>query len=91
VPLGFAGKAGAAEAKPMLMFVQVSEGLKADEAAKTIRLVNVSPHTLCFADRPERVAGHSVTAGHPALVGFAFAPLQVRLPDIEPRPVEGKR
>ncbi|WP_157224449.1 hypothetical protein [Rhizobium mesoamericanum] len=44
--------------KPMLMFVQLSEGFKHDEAAKTIRLVNVDPNTLYFADRPERIAGH---------------------------------
>jgi hypothetical protein len=62
--LGVAGKAGAAEAKPMLMFVQLLEGLKVDEAAKIIRLVNVSPHTLYFADRPERIAGHIKMAAY---------------------------
>jgi hypothetical protein len=46
------------DSKPMLMFVQLSEGVKVDETAKTIRLVNVSPHTLYFADRPDRIAGH---------------------------------
>jgi hypothetical protein len=50
--------AAAEDSKPMLMFVQLSEGVKIDEAAKTIRLVNVSPHTLYFADRPDRIAGH---------------------------------
>lgn len=57
-------RARADEAKPMLMFVQLSEGLKVDEAAKTIRLVNVSPHTLYFADRPERIAGHIKMAAY---------------------------
>ena len=44
--------------KPMLMFVQVSEELKVDPAAKTIRLVKVSQQTLYFSDRPVRIAGH---------------------------------
>ena len=58
--LSVAGPASGDEAKPksMLMFVQLSEGFKHDEAAKTIRLVNVDPNTLYFADRPERIAGH---------------------------------
>ena len=42
----------------MLMFVQNSEGLKVDEAAKTIRLVGVSSAHDLFRDRPERIAGH---------------------------------
>ena len=50
--------AAAAEEKPMLMFVQLSESLQIDEAARTVRLVNVAPHTVYFADRPERIAGH---------------------------------
>lgn len=48
----------AEDAKPMLMFVQLASSVKVDEAAKTVRLVNVTPHTLYFADRPERLAGH---------------------------------
>jgi hypothetical protein len=56
--LAGARPASAEDSKPMLMFVQLSEGVKVDAAAKTIRLVNVSPHTLYFADRPERIAGH---------------------------------
>jgi hypothetical protein len=52
--------AAAVEAKPQpqLMFVQLAEGLKVDEAAMKLRLINVSPHTLYFSDRPERIAGH---------------------------------
>jgi hypothetical protein len=56
--LASARPAMAEESKPMLMFVQLSGGVKVDEAAKTVRLVNVTPHTLYFADRPERIAGH---------------------------------
>jgi hypothetical protein len=44
--------------KPTLMFVQVAEGMTADTAAKTVRLVGVSPSTIFFADRPVRLAGH---------------------------------
>lgn len=39
-----------------LMFVQSAESLKAD--GKTLRLVNVSPQTIYFSDRPMRIAGH---------------------------------
>ena len=54
-----AGAAKAAEdAKPMLMFVQISDDLKVDQEAKTLRLVNVGKQTLYFSDRPVRLAGH---------------------------------
>jgi hypothetical protein len=56
--VGFEGKARASEPKPMLMFVQIAEDLKVDAAARTFRLVKVSPQTLYFSDRPERIAGH---------------------------------
>ena len=46
----------AADSKVQLMFVQSAESLKADD--KTLRLVNVSPQTIYFSDRPQRVAGH---------------------------------
>ena len=44
--------------KPQLMFVQIAENLKVDEAAKTLRLVGVSQQTVYFSDRPVRIAGH---------------------------------
>jgi hypothetical protein len=44
--------------KPQLMFVQIAEDVKVDEAAKTLRLVKVSQQTLYFSDRPVRIAGH---------------------------------
>ncbi len=56
--LGTRTAAAADEAKPMLMFVQLAEDVKVDEAAKTLRLVGVGQQTLYFADRPERIAGH---------------------------------
>jgi hypothetical protein len=48
--------ATAAESKAQLMFVQSAEDIKADD--KTLRLVNVSPQTIYFTDRPVRSAGH---------------------------------
>jgi hypothetical protein len=41
-----------------LLFVQTSEGLEVDAEAGTFRLVDFSPHTLYFSDRPNRLAGH---------------------------------
>ncbi len=56
-PLGaLLAPANAAESKVQLMFVQSSESLKAD--GKTLRLVNASPQTIYFTDRPVRMAGH---------------------------------
>lgn len=56
--LAVPGPVHAAKQKPMLMFVQLAESVKIDTAAKTIRLVNVAPQTVYFADRPVRLAGH---------------------------------
>jgi len=56
-PLGaLLNPARAADDKIQLMFVQSAQGLRSD--AKTLRLVNVSPQTIYFADRPVRLAGH---------------------------------
>ena len=44
--------------KLQLMFVQTAQDIKVDPTTKTFQLVNVSPQTLYFADRPERVAGN---------------------------------
>jgi hypothetical protein len=44
------------------MFVQSAESLKADD--KTLRLVNVSPQTIWFTDRPVRKAGHVTMANY---------------------------
>ena len=54
--------AAAAESKAQLMFVQSADSLKADD--KTLRLVNASPQTIYFADRPVRVAGHITMADY---------------------------
>lgn len=39
------------------MFVQTADKVEIDTAAQTLRLVDVGPQTLYFADRPERIAG----------------------------------
>jgi hypothetical protein len=54
--------ARAADEKIQLMFVQSAENLKADD--KTLRLVNVSPQTIWFTDRPVRKAGHVTMANY---------------------------
>ena len=54
--------ASAAGEKVQLMFVQSAESLKADD--KTLRLVNVSPQTIWFTDRPVRKAGHVTMANY---------------------------
>ncbi len=43
---------------PQLMFVQTAEDVKVDDAAKTLRLVNVNQQTVYFSDRPVRIGGH---------------------------------
>ena len=44
------------------LLVQTAQGLTFDKAANTLSLVGVSPITLFFADRPERVAGNMKTS-----------------------------
>jgi hypothetical protein len=59
---GLLTPAAATESKAQLMFVQSAESLKAD--GKTLRLVNASPQTIWFADRPVREAGHITMADY---------------------------
>jgi len=47
-----------ADDEPMMMFVHTANDMEADSVAMTLRLVGVDPQTLCFSDRPERLAGH---------------------------------
>jgi hypothetical protein len=44
------------------LLVQTAKGLTFDTATRTLRLIGVSPITLFFSDRPERVAGNMKTA-----------------------------
>jgi hypothetical protein len=43
------------------LFVQTATGMSYDAAAKKLTLVDVSPVTLFFSDRPERIAGNMTT------------------------------
>lgn len=44
------------------LLVQTAKGLAFDKATATLSLVDVSPITLFFADRPERIAGNMKTS-----------------------------
>jgi hypothetical protein len=62
-PLLKAADAAAAEAKEAdFLFVQTSQAMTFDKASNTLTLVGVSPVTVMFADRPERIAGNMHTA-----------------------------
>jgi hypothetical protein len=55
---------GRAEVPPKnidFLFVQSAKGMTFDKASNTLTLTGVSPVTLFFADRPERVAGNMKT------------------------------
>jgi hypothetical protein len=41
------------------MFVQTARGAQSDE--KSLTLVGLTPHTIYFSDRPERIVGHLTT------------------------------
>lgn len=61
--LGLAGRARAqTDGTADFLFVQTAAGMTYDAAAKRLTLTGVSPVTLFFADRPERIAGHMHTA-----------------------------
>ncbi len=51
-----------ADEAPEFMFVQVADDIQADTVAGTLRLVDVSPQTVYFSDRPNRIAGHITMA-----------------------------
>ena len=48
------------------LFVQTAEKVTFDEKTRTMTLVDVSPTTLFFSDRPERITGHGRTAEYVA-------------------------
>jgi hypothetical protein len=61
--LGLAGRMHAQVAgQADFLFVQTAAGMTYDPAAKRLTLTGVSPVTLFFADRPERIAGNMHTA-----------------------------
>jgi hypothetical protein len=49
------------------LVVQTAKGLTFEKATNTLSLVGVSPITLFFADRPERVAGNEDQRVHSIL------------------------
>jgi hypothetical protein len=60
---GLARAQGAVASAPLqFMFVQMAESLTATE--DTIRLIGVSPQTVFFTDRPNRIAGHLTMAAY---------------------------
>lgn len=62
-PVIQAAAAAAEEAKEAdFLFVQTSKSMTFDKASSTLTLVDVSPVTVMFTDRPERVAGNMKTA-----------------------------
>ncbi|PVB63186.1 hypothetical protein [Labrenzia sp. 011] len=62
IAAGSHSSAHAAEDHADFLFVQTSKGMTFDAATKTLTLKDVSPTTLFFADRPERIAGNMTTA-----------------------------
>lgn len=53
--------AQAAEENADFLFVQTSKSMAFDPATMTLTLKDVSPTTLFFSDRPERIAGNMTT------------------------------
>ena len=63
VAAGVTTRAFADDAKAVdYLLVQTAKGLAFDAATSTLSLIDVSPITLFFADRPERVAGNMKTS-----------------------------
>ena len=58
IPMAFAEETKQAD----FLFVQTAKAMTFDKAANKLTLEGVSPITVMFADRPERIAGHMKTA-----------------------------
>jgi hypothetical protein len=64
VPLGSAMAQSAKDEPPKqadCLFVQIARGMKFDKSANKLTLEGISPVTLFFSDRPERIAGNMRT------------------------------
>jgi hypothetical protein len=48
--------------EPEFLFVQSAKGMTFDKAASKVTLTGVSPATVFFSDRPDRIAGNMTTA-----------------------------
>lgn len=57
-----AGSVLAEETQADFLFVQTAKGMSFDRTANRLTLTGVSPVTLFFTDRPERIAGNMSTA-----------------------------
>lgn len=51
-----------AEDQGQFLFVQTADSMKYDADSKTLTLIDISPVTLFFSDRPERIAGNMSTS-----------------------------
>jgi hypothetical protein len=58
---GWAQNQATPESTLQVLFVQNATGVVFDQDTSTLRLKNVSNATLCFSDRPERLAGQIPT------------------------------
>lgn len=58
IALSLSAFPASADETPSFMFVQTADNVVIDQDAKTFRMVGVSPQTLYFSDRPNRLAGH---------------------------------
>ena len=59
---GISGGVAAITKAGEFLFVQTSKGMTWDAGTGTLALTGVSPTTLFFTDRPNRVAGNMTTA-----------------------------
>jgi hypothetical protein len=63
VAAGISTRAFADDAEAVdYLLVQTSKGLAFDRTTSTLSLIDVSPVTLFFSDRPERIAGNMKTS-----------------------------
>ena len=62
LPLTMRGAVAASAKKADFLFVQTARAMTFDKAASKLTLEGVSPITVMFADRPERIASHMRTA-----------------------------
>ncbi|MGE0628346.1 MAG: hypothetical protein AB7O43_11015 [Hyphomicrobiaceae bacterium] len=60
--MAHAQPAGGQSKKADFLFVQTANGMTFDPARKTLTLGGVSPVTVFFSDRPQRIAGNMQTA-----------------------------
>ena len=70
LPLTMRGAVAASAKKADFLFVQTARAMTFDKAANKLTLEGVSPITVMFADRPERIASHMRTAGEMPAKGW---------------------